>query len=138
MKKATSRIALILLCILLLSPTVNAARLLIPGGQVIGLELQDNRVTVAAFDDILGLEAQAAGLQVGDKIQKIDSHPIHTSDDIRQALQHSDGTVKIAVCRNGRTKHLTKEPFAPIVSDIQAEVDRRYARLKARAENPLL
>lgn len=38
----------------------------------------------------------------------------------------------------GRTKHLLKEEYRPIVADIQAEVDRRYARLCARAEHPLL
>ena len=38
----------------------------------------------------------------------------------------------------GRTKHLQKEEYAPIVEEIQAEVDRRFARIKARAENPML
>ena len=38
----------------------------------------------------------------------------------------------------GRTKHLTKEEYRPIVDEIQAEVDRRFARLCARAEHPLL
>ena len=38
----------------------------------------------------------------------------------------------------GRTKHLTKDEYAPITEEIQAEIDRRYARLKARAEHPLL
>ena len=38
----------------------------------------------------------------------------------------------------GRTKHLVKEEYADIVADIQTEVDRRFERLKAKAENPLL
>ncbi len=38
----------------------------------------------------------------------------------------------------GRTKHLQKEEYAPIVEEIQTEVDRRFARIKARAENPML
>lgn len=38
----------------------------------------------------------------------------------------------------GRTKHLLKEEYRPIVEQIQAEVDRRFARLCARAEHPLL
>jgi len=38
----------------------------------------------------------------------------------------------------GRTKHLAKPEHADIVADIQNEVDRRFERLKARAENPLL
>lgn len=38
----------------------------------------------------------------------------------------------------GRTKHLGKEEYKEIVNDIQMEVDRRWERLKARAEHPLL
>ena len=38
----------------------------------------------------------------------------------------------------GRTKHLVREEYADIVADIQAEVDRRFARLIARSENHLL
>ncbi len=38
----------------------------------------------------------------------------------------------------GRTKHLRKEEYKDIVEEIQMEVDRRWERLRARAENPLL
>lgn len=38
----------------------------------------------------------------------------------------------------GRTKHLGKEEYRSVVESIQAEVDRRWERLKARAEHPLL
>ncbi len=38
----------------------------------------------------------------------------------------------------GRTKHLTKDVYRPITEEIQAEIDRRFARLKARASHPLL
>ena len=38
----------------------------------------------------------------------------------------------------GRTKHLAKEQYAEIVEDVQSEIDRRWLRLKARAEHELL
>lgn len=38
----------------------------------------------------------------------------------------------------GRTKHLGKEQYKDIVEEIQMEVDRRWERLKVRAEHPLL
>ncbi|MEZ0537981.1 thiamine pyrophosphate-dependent enzyme [Caldicellulosiruptoraceae bacterium PP1] len=38
----------------------------------------------------------------------------------------------------GRTKHLIKPEYAHIVEEFQKEVDRRWERLKARHENPLL
>ena len=38
----------------------------------------------------------------------------------------------------GRTRHLLKEEYRSVAEEIQKEIDRRYARLKARAEHPLL
>lgn len=38
----------------------------------------------------------------------------------------------------GRTKHLQKEEYASVVNDIQQEIDRRFARLKAKSEHPML
>ncbi len=38
----------------------------------------------------------------------------------------------------GRTKHLKDEKYKYIVDSIQNEVDRRWIRLKARAESPYL
>lgn len=38
----------------------------------------------------------------------------------------------------GRTKHLAKEEYRDVVAAIQAEVDRRYERLKQKSEHELL
>lgn len=38
----------------------------------------------------------------------------------------------------GRTKHLAKAEYASITEEIQTEVDRRFTRLKAKSEHPLL
>ena len=38
----------------------------------------------------------------------------------------------------GRTRHLITEPYRPVLEAMQAEVDRRFARLKAMASDPLL
>ena len=38
----------------------------------------------------------------------------------------------------GRTRHLCGEEYRDVVESLQKEVDRRFARLKARAEHPLL
>lgn len=38
----------------------------------------------------------------------------------------------------GRTKHLQKECYAQVVESLQEEVDRRFERLKARAQSPVL
>lgn len=38
----------------------------------------------------------------------------------------------------GKTTHLLKPGFEEILANFQAEVDRRWYRLKARSEHPLL
>ena len=54
---------IIILCVL-----PAAAVELIPGGQVIGLRLEDGTVQVAGFDPHMGSGAKQSGLQVGDRI----------------------------------------------------------------------
>ena len=110
MKKFSVVITLIL--IWSLPATVSATELLIPGGQVIGLELQDNTVTVAAFDEELGGAARSAGLKEGDKILRIDDTQIHSAQDVRTALTRSDGQVDIFVLRGKKAKQLSLCPHA--------------------------
>ena len=106
MKKLPFRAVLVLVILCLLTQNVLAEQLLIPGGQVIGLELQDNTVTVAAFDEENGAAAQQAGLQVGDRITGINGTVIHTAEDVRQALNQIDGMAEVSILRNGKAKKL--------------------------------
>ena len=110
MKKTIYRTVFSLACALLLSVSVSAAEMLIPGGQVIGLELSDGSVTVAAFDDATGANARAAGLQVGDKIVAVDENPVDCAQDVRHALERADGTVSLELERSGKRKEITVEP----------------------------
>ena len=106
------RVLITLILIWSLSAPVNAATLLIPGGQVVGLELQDNTVTVAAFDEPLGAAARSAGLKEGDRILRIDNTAITCTEDVRKALSCSDGQVDISILRGTKTKQLTLCPTA--------------------------
>ena len=110
MKRIANRIALIVVFIFILCQTVSAAQLLIPGGQLIGLELGDHTVTIAAFDDTLGADTRAAGLKVGDKIVRIDAQTVQCAEDIRQALLRSDGQVDVSILRDGKAKTLKLQP----------------------------
>ena len=110
MKKMASRLAVLLFSIFVLCEGVSAAEFLIPGGQLIGLQLKDNTVTVAAFDDDLGSNARAAGLKVGDKIIQIDGKSVSCVEDVRTALTRSDGQVDVSVLREGKTKNLKLRP----------------------------
>ncbi len=108
MKKLAISI-LLLFCICTLSVGAGAASL-IPVGQVIGLELRDDTVTVTGFDEKLGVAAQAAGLRVGDKILSMDAQKICCAEDVRKALEHSDGDVKLTILRRDRQQTLVLNP----------------------------
>ena len=110
MKKMVNRMVLVALCFWLLPYSVSAARLLVPVGQVVGLELGNRTVTVAAFDDFLGDGAKEAGLQIGDEIVEINGKEIATPEDVRAALDSSDGSVEILVDRDGKEKEMTVKP----------------------------
>ena len=98
-----------LLCIQLLSVTVFG-RELTAVGQVVGLELQDGTVTVAAFDSALGTAAQNAGMEVGDRILTIDGTAVGSAADIRKALETSKGIVTVRVKRAEKEYTLKIEP----------------------------
>ena len=63
MKKLTVRFAVTAFAVFMMVQSVSAARLLIPVGQVIGLELKENRVIIDGFDGQTGDAARAAGLK---------------------------------------------------------------------------
>ena len=109
MKKNAIRLLFGFCSLSLFITNVFAADMLIPVGQVIGLELFNDTVTVVAFDDCLSA-GRDAGLQIGDEICKIDEHTIETAEDVRRALNSSDGSVDMTVLRSGKQRQLHMEP----------------------------
>ena len=110
MRRFFQKLLLTLIMVCLLTQSVSAAQLLIPVGQVIGVALEDQTVTVAAFDEDLGAAAKAAGLQVGDRIDEIDGMQIRSVEDVHTALTRSDGTVVLRIQRSGKQKQLKLTP----------------------------
>ena len=109
MKNLFRRVAAATLCVYLLTTTALAKEL-VPVGKVIGLELQDKQVVVVGFDEQQGAAAKAAGILSGDIIQKIDNVHITCAEDVRKALQMSDGAVAVEICREGKTARLQIKP----------------------------
>ena len=110
MKKTASRVFVVVLCICMLSVSAYGAEYLIPVGQVIGMELRDASVSVAAFDETMGRGAKEAGLCEGDIILSVDGKNITCPEDIRQALQSSRGFVTMTVSRKGKQLQLRLTP----------------------------
>ena len=110
MIKKINRGVAVALCLWMLSGSANAAEMLIPVGQVVGLELHSNCVCVAAFDDALGSGARESGLQIGDEIIRIDGTSVQKAADVRQALTRSDGQVVLTVLRKQKEHQLKLTP----------------------------
>lgn len=83
---------------------------LIPVGQVVGLELRNDSVSIGAFDDALGDAARKAGLQIGDRILDIDGKTVKDAADVRQALNHSDGQIQLKILRKDKEHRLSLTP----------------------------
>ena len=109
MKRIANRLLIFLSLVPVLAAPVWAAEYLVPGGQLVGLELRGDRITVSAFDESLAA-GREVGLQIGDELRSIDGHAIEDPADIRYALNRSDGDVDVVVCRDGREVTVRVEP----------------------------
>lgn len=107
MKRKKYSAALAVLCVILLLPAAWAEPLLIPVGQTVGLQLRDNTVTIAAFDDLLGVDAKNAGLKIGDCIVKVNGTPVHSAQQMRDALEASGRTALLTIRRGGKELEAT-------------------------------
>ena len=107
MKQFWIRITLAALLLTLPQPA-QAQRTLIPGGQVVGLELQNDTLTVAAFAE--NSAAESAGVQVGDRILRLDGTQVSSATDIQRLLTRSDGSVELELERDGAQLRLTVFP----------------------------
>ncbi len=107
--KILTKISALVLCLWIL-PLSAFGKELIPVGQVVGLELKDDSVTVAGVDEIIGAKTKATDLEVGDRILSIDGNVIRCADDVRNALQRSDGMVTVCVERSGKSREYALTP----------------------------
>ncbi len=103
-------IAFAMLFAFLLPTSVQAAELLIPGGQVIGVQLDTGTVTIAAFDDALGCTARDAGLRAGDEILSVNSQNVSSARQVQGILSGCSGPVELRICRDGKQRTLTITP----------------------------
>ena len=110
MKRLHLSIASAILILFLIPVSARAARLLIPGGQIIGLQLQNGRLTVAAFDDVCGAAARDAGFKIGDEILSVSGIPVSCAEEIRTVLKETGGQVSVTLRRNGKEHTVILKP----------------------------
>ena len=109
MKRLMIRAAAAVLITLL--PVQTQAANLVPGGQVVGLQLRSGSVTVVAYDENLGANARSAGLKIGDEILKIGDLSVTCAEDVRSAL-YSCEPLALTVRRDGQERELSLTPVS--------------------------
>ncbi len=98
--------ALCLLTVLILSSGATAApETLIVGGDVIGMRMFGDGVSIVEFTE---KAPEKAGLRRGDVLKKINGKPIQTAQEIRQYIDEAGGQpLKLTVLRGDREKEFT-------------------------------
>ena len=109
MKKSAIGLLAVLLILTVIPAQALGVDYLVPGGQVIGLKLEDDSVTVAAFDHTMEA-GKKGGLQIGDEILSIDDTTVDCAQDVRDALVRSGGQIEMVIRRQSQTHRLTIEP----------------------------
>ena len=110
MKRILRSAGLWLMLVAVLPVQADASRMLIPVGKVIGLQLQNDKLTVAAYDDVLGEAARSAGLKIGDEIVDINGCSVSCAEDVRSALTAAQPPVMLTVRRGRKLSHVTMTP----------------------------
>ena len=110
MKKIVRSAGLWVLLVAVLPLQAHADRMLVPVGKVVGLQLQNNTLTVAAYDDVFGEAARSAGLKIGDEIVEINGCPVSCAEDVRSALTGAQPPVELTVRRGSKLNHLEMTP----------------------------
>ena len=110
MKRMLCSIAAAVAMFTMLPATGWATELLVPVGRIVGLQLRDGNVTVAAYDDALGAVAREAGLKIGDEILTVGGQSVHSAEDISKVLETAGERVTLTVRRGGKTVKLSLMP----------------------------
>ena len=84
MKRIMSGVAALLL-ISFLPLSAKAARL-VPVGELVGIQVRSEAVTVVAFDDVLGGGVRDAGVKIGDRLLEVNGQRIREATDVPPAL----------------------------------------------------
>ena len=75
---------------------------LVPGGQLLGITVEDGSFVIAGFDSRYGQAAQKSGLCIGDKILKINGKTLLSLKDLEKTLNQANGKITLTVCREDR------------------------------------
>ena len=99
----------VLLLVLALLPRASAAREeVVPGGDIIGIEIETRGVAIVEFSRDT---PEQAGLRRGDILKKFDGKAVHTPEEVRQLVESSGGApMHLTVERKEKEKTVVLAP----------------------------
>lgn len=89
---------------------------LIPGGQPIGVKMDVKGVLVVGLEEITGEDGSSvnpgidAGLEIGDSIIAINSEPVDSHEEVKDAINNIKGPLRLKVSRRGDIRYLKIVP----------------------------
>lgn len=110
MKKLCFRVLTMVLLLCTLIGSASAHELLVPVGRTIGISLAGKGVTVVELQTDEACPARQAGIEPGDVITQIGQTELNTAEDLRQAVERSQGTMTLTVRHKGKERQVTVRP----------------------------
>lgn len=95
---------------------VVAERVLVPGGQSVGVKMDVRGVLVVGLEEIENRDGEKinpgllAGLQIGDTILEINGTKVYQADEVQSLVNRIQGVVKLKIKRNNEVKQVVLDP----------------------------
>ena len=97
------------------SPVV-AEKVLVPGGQSVGVKMDVRGVLIVGLEEIEGKSGEKvnpgllSGLQIGDIIMAINGTKVYRADEVQSIVNEAKGTVRLKVKRNDSIINVEVDP----------------------------
>jgi len=98
------------------SVPVVAEKVLVPGGQSVGVKMDVRGVLVVGLEEIEGKDGEKvnpgllSGLQIGDTILEINGVEVYRADEVQSLVNEIQNTVKLKIKRNDKVMNVEVEP----------------------------
>lgn len=94
---------------------VVSEKVLIPGGQSVGIRMNVKGVLVVGLeeietDDSVVSPGYDAGIQIGDIILSINGHEVYYADEVTSMVENAQGDLKVQISRKGEIHEYTVTP----------------------------
>lgn len=98
------------------STPVVAEKVLVPGGQSVGVKMDVRGVLIVGLEEIEGKNGETinpgllSGLQIGDIIMEINGEEVYRADEVQSIVNEIKDTVKLKIKRNGEVMNISINP----------------------------